>query len=330
MDQNNLEDEVRDAIEAVVTEDVAEGKKKKPGRPRKETIQVPIAVHGIIDKPANEADLIELIYCDPLVFKRLITLLKGYQVSEVELNFDKNGMRIETKNRLGTVDILTTISGACMNLYYCKEPIKVWVKREELENTFGSLTKNHHKITWLLRENYRQLLYIIAKSAEIGSEQIFEVDVFYKKDFVQPPRIDDDSGYPIRFRIGVKYFRKAMTGVSHTANKLIIQKTGHQPLQLTVNRTQGSGVGWSEVYQESDKIGLQSAIEQNDIFNVSVELSNILPFCKYALGDNIFIAADKDRRISMQCFADKREIGWAVSIKIFSNIVATAPNLLVK
>lgn len=330
--------EVKAAIEAVIDADkgnaadtAAGAKKKKPGRPRKATLQVPIAVHGIIDKPANEADLIELIYCDPLVFKKVIGVLKGYQVSEVGLNFDKTGLRIETKNRLGTVDILVTISGACMNLYYCKEPIKIWVKREELERTFGSLGKNHTKVTWLLRENYRQLLYIIAKSSELNSEQIFEVDVFYKQDNGQilQPCIDDDSNYPLKFKIITKYFRKVIITASNNADRLTIQKTGDQPLQLTVNRAKGSGTGWSEVYPDAEKIGLQSNISQNDIFNVSVEFANILPFCKQAPGDNIFVAADKTKRVSLQCFTDRREIGWAICVKIFSNIVAAPSGILV-
>lgn len=304
--------------------------KKKPGRPRKENINIPIAVHGIVEKPVNDVDLIELIYSDPMLFKKYIALLKGYQVGEIELNFDKNGLRIDTKNRVGTVDIATTISGACMNLYYCKEPIRIWVKRTALEMVVNSLSKNHCRITWVLRENYREMLYIIVKNSVYGSDQIFEVEVFSKEAAIPPVVPDDDSAYPIRFKISTKYFKKVMTTVSKDSKRFTIQKNGVQPLQLTIGRSQDTNVGWTEVYGEGDKISLQSRIAQDDIFNVSVEILNILPFCKYALGEDIYVAADKERRIMFQCFADRKEIGWTMGVKIFSNIIGAVNPLLVQ
>jgi hypothetical protein len=332
------EDEVLKAIEEAAGEDSEPATKtssrkvkKKPGRPRKENIHIPIAVHGIVEKPVNDVDVVELIYSDPMLFKKWIALLKGYKVGEIELNFDKNGLRIDTKNRLGTVDIATVISGACMNLYYCKEPIRIWVKRTALEIMVNSLSKNHCRITWVLREkDYREMLYIIVKNSVYGSDQIFEVEVFSKAAAIPAAVTDDDSGYPVRFKISTKCFKKITTTVSKDSKRFTIQKNGAQPLQLTIGRSQDSNVGWTEVYGESDKIGLHSTIAEDDIFNVSVEFDNILPFCKYALGEDMYIAADKERRIMFQCFADRKEIGWTMSVKVFSNIIGQANPLVVQ
>lgn len=337
------EEEVKNAIEAAVQAPAAEapavdgaapaaGKKikKKPGRPRKENIHIPIAVHGIVEKPVHDVDLIELIYSDPMLFKKYIAILKGYKVGEIELNFDRNGLRIDTRNRINTVDISTTISGACMNLYYCREPVRIWVKRSALDLVVNSLSTCHSRITWVLRENYREMLYIIVKNSTYGSDQIFEVEVFSKEPQIPPMITDDDSNYPVRFRIGVKYFKKIMTTISKDSKRFTIQKNGVNPIELTINRAQDSNVGWTEVYPEGDKIGLQSQIAADDIFNVSVEIANILPFCKYALGTDIYIAADKEKRISFQCFADKKEIGWTMCVKVFSNIIGAANGLLVQ
>lgn len=322
--QGNQQDEEENIAAAV--EEVG-GKKKKPGRPRKENIHIPIAVHGIVQAPVNAEDLIEMIYSEPTLFKKYIALLKGYQVGEIELNFDKTGLRIDTKNRVGSVDISTVISGACMNLYYCKEPIRIWVKRSALEMVVNALSNHHCRITWLLRENYREMLYVIIKNSVYGSDQIFEVEVF-SKDATVPPVPPDDSAYPVRFKIATKYFKKVVTSVSKDSKRFTIQKNGNQPLQLTIGRSQDSNVGWTEVYSESDKIGLQSTIGGEDIFNVSVDMQNILPFCKYALGDDIYIAADKEKRIMFQCFADRKDNGWAMCVKAFSNIIGTANPLV--
>jgi hypothetical protein len=45
--------------------------KKKPGRPKKKIANVPVEVHGIVDKPVNDEDLLELVYCNPTLFKKI-------------------------------------------------------------------------------------------------------------------------------------------------------------------------------------------------------------------------------------------------------------------
>jgi hypothetical protein len=319
-------DDVKNAIEEAAA-DPPEQKdqkvRKKPGRPRKNAINIPIEVRGNIDRAINEGDTMELIYNDPSLFHKMFNILKGYAISEVELNFDKNGLRIETMDRVKKVRIVENISGVCMNLYYCKEPIRIWVKRTDLDRVFGNLGKHHCKVTWILNEKSRHTLYIIIKGAEYNSDQIFEVDTF-NKDAIDNQIKDDDTNYPIKFKISVKYLKKQITGVAKTSKMFTIQKPGDNPLQLTVSKAQTSNVTWTEVFNDAHKLELQSLITPDDVFNVSVEFLNILPFCKYAIGDDVYIAADKTQRISFQCFADRKELGWAASIKIYSEIVKTA------
>jgi hypothetical protein len=321
------EEEAKKAIEAAtapapVAAPAKAVRPKKLGRPKKNGVAIPVEVTGVITEPINPGDTVEMIYGAPIMFKKLFALLKGYVVSEVELSFDQNGLRIETMDRVRKVRIIQNISGACMNTYYCKAPVRVWVKRMDLDRVFSNLTANEYKVTWLLNENHKHILYVIVKGAKYSTDNIFEIDVNYKEAQDNLLR-DDDTNYPVKFKISIPYLKKQINSVSKTAKVLTIQKTGDDPLQLTVGKTQTSNVGWIEVYNDAAGIDLQSTIKATDIFNVSVEIPNILPFCKYAIGEDAYIAADKTERISFQCFADKKEHGWAASVKIFSEIIKT-------
>lgn len=303
----------------VVAGAVAE-KKKKPGRPPKNMVNIPVEVHGIVAQPINQDDIIELIYGKPVLFKKICTLLKGYGVGEVELNFDRNGLKIETYDKLKKVKITVNISGLCMNLYYCKEPIKVWVKRESLERVFGSLGKNHIKVTWLLKNDYRKVLYLIVKEGDVNSDQIHEIDVFYKEVVQDQAKPNDDTNYPLKFKVSAKNFKKLLTDINKRSKIFTIQKTGREPLQFTIGKTQNQKDHWTEVFNDDKKIDLHSNIADDDLFNVSVDIANVIPFSKYSIGDDVYVAADNKEAISFYCLADKKEIGWAASIKIFAEI----------
>lgn len=294
-------------------------KKKKPGRPKKEIAAVPVDVHGIVDRPVNESDVLEMVYCNPIMFKKILQLYKQFEVSEVEMNFDKTGLKIITKDHIGKSTIYTTIDGRCMNLYYCKNPLRICVKRDSLERVFGSMDKNHYKITFLLKEDYRSTLYLIVKNLEYNNDDSFEIDVVFKPE--EPNRIeyrDDDTNYPIKFKISSKHFKTRINNIRKLSPVFTIQKVGNEPLQLTYDRAQK--VNFTGVYNDAEKINLESKISPDDVFNVSVHIDYIKPFSSSNIGDEVFIAAHKHEKMSFMTRLDRKDIGWAACIKIFTEV----------
>lgn len=297
-------------------------KKNKPGRPKKKVVSVPVEVHGIVEKPANPEDVLELVYCNPLMFKKIFALQKAFEVSEVEMNFDPTGLRIVTRDHLKMSTIYTIIDGRCMNLYYCKEPIRICVKRDSMEKVLGSLEKNHYKISFLLKENYRSTMYIIVKDMEYNSDDSFEIDVVYKpEDAVE--QTYDDTNYPIKFKISSKHFKMRINNIRKLSPTFTIQKSGNDPLQLTFDKAQK--VNWTKVYNDSEKIALASTIAPDDLFSVSVVIDYIKPFSNSNIGEEVQISADKRERMSFMTRLDKKDIGWAALIKIFTEIKKNGP-----
>ena len=186
------EDEIDNAIAKVGLPEV--DIKKKPGRPKKKIVNTPIEVHGIVENAINEEDVMELVYCNPTMFKKLLSLYKQFEISEVEMNFSQHELKIIAKDHLCKSTIYTIIDGHCMNLYYCKHPVRICVKRDNLERVLGTLGKNHYKITFVLKDNYRSTMYMIIKDLEYDNENSFEVDVVFKpEDPIQAEVRDDEK-----------------------------------------------------------------------------------------------------------------------------------------
>ncbi|QYB17701.1 hypothetical protein PV-S19_0337 [Pacmanvirus S19] len=318
------EEEVLNAIEnaagdEVPVENAPADVKKKPGRPKKKVANVPVEVHGIVDKPVNDDDLLEMVYCNPTMFKKLLQLYKSFEVSEVEMYFDPNGAKIITKDHLKKSTIYTTIDGRCMNLYYCKEPVRVCVKRDNLEKILGTLGKNHYKITFILKEDHRSNMYLVVKDIEYNNDDSYEIDVVFKpEDPAQRENRDDDSNYPIKFKISSKHFKTKLNNIRKISPTFTIQKCGDEPLQFTFDKAQM--VNWVGVYNDPEKIELKSTITDDEIFNVSVPIDWIKPFSNSNIGDDVYIAADKREKMSFMTMLDKKDIGYAACVKVYTEI----------
>jgi len=313
---NVIEDVAGD--EEVVVEPA--GDKKKPGRPKKKITNVPVEVHGIVDKPVNEEDLLELVYCNPTMFKKLLQLYKSFEVSEVEMNFNPTGVKIVTKDHIGKSTIYTTIDGRCMNLYYCKAPIRVCVKRENLEKILGTLGKNHYKITFILKEDHRSHMYLIIKDIEYNNDDSYEIDVIFKPEDPQRNAVrDDDTNYPIKFKISSKHFKAKLNNIYRISKTFTIQKCGDEPLQFTFDKA-AQKVNWTGVYNDSEKIDLKSTLAEDEIFNVSMFIDYIKPFSNSNIGDDVYIAADKREKMSFMTMLDKKDIGYSCCIKVYTEI----------
>jgi len=296
--------------------------KKKPGRPKKMTVSVSANVKGIVDTPTTPGAVLELIYHSPTLFKKIMQLLKAFEVEEVEFNFDKLGLKIAAVDHLGNSNICVIIRGEHMNLYYCKEPLRICVSRANLDKTLGILAKVHYNICFMLKENYRSMMSIGIRDMDYDNDELFEIDIIYKPDSFIDSSTNDDSNYPIKFRMSSKHFKTKINNMKKISDEFSIEKSGDDPLQFSTNRPKT--VAYIGVYNDSDKISLRSTIASDDIFKVSMTIDHIKPFSNSGIGDFVEIAVDKRKMISFTTDLDKKDdLGrvYAAQIKIYTKII---------
>jgi len=298
--------------------DIVQQPKKRPGRPKKEAPTINVETHGVVAAPANEDDLVELVYCNPMLFKKLFQMYKAFEVSEVEMDFTKEFVKIITKDHLGKSNIYTTIFGRYMNLYYCREPTRVRIRRDNLEKVLSAIGKNHYKLTLILNRDHRSHMYLIMKDIEYDNDDSYEIDVLIKQDAEVVVVNDNDTAYPISFKMSSRHFKTKINNIRKLSPTFTIQKCGGEPLQLTFDKAQK--VNWTGIYNDGAKINLKSRLAPEDVFNVSLVIDYIKPFSNSNIGDDVVIAADKREKMSFTTFLDKKDNGCAAEVKVFTEV----------
>lgn len=296
----------------------AEQQKKKPGRPRKRLVVSPIDIKGIVTEPSNPEHVLELVYCNPGIFKKLLHLFKQFEVGEIDIYCDHKGIKMVAKDHFDKSTIYTFVNGDCMNLYYCKEPVHLCITRSNLESVFGNLNKNHYKISIILRENYRSAIYVIVKDLEYNNDDTYEVSVTFKSTDETVDE-DNDEDYPIRFKMSSRHFKSRISSIRKLGKPFTIQKSGTSPLQIILDSAQN--VQFTSIYHDSEKIALDSKIGEDDVFSASVYVDNIKPLASASISDDIIVAADKFKKMSFTMYMDKKENGYAAVAKVFVKLV---------
>lgn len=300
--------------------------KKKPGRPKKKLEAPPIDIRGIQREPLDDEDMIEFVYHNPSLFGKILKLFKKYSVSQIELKFELEGLRMVCKDHINKSKIEVFIDGSKMNLYYCREPIRICIERDRLDKVLGILNVNHNKITILSKkDDYRSVLYIVVRDAEYESTEESRIDVIYKPEENDDAGIkDNDTDYPIKFSLSSKHFKNRVSHIKKQGKIMMIEKNGNDPLRITSEIDHK--INDAGVYQNSEKIGLRSTVAADDIFITSVFVDYIKPFSDTTIGDMVHISAHKTEKLSMLTHVDSCDNNtWACTIKIFTEIKSHRP-----
>lgn len=316
-----------------VVDALADKNKKRPGRPRKKVIVAPFEIHGVAPMPVNPENLMEMIYENPRIFKKLFTLYKAYVVDELVIDFDADSIRIISKSHTGKTTNFTSFDCRLLNHYYCKEPRRICVRRECLSNIFKSLDKIHCKIMFYLKEDtQKSILHITIKDFEMDDEQNYEVELLAKFDNTIPV-FHDDTKYPLSFELPSKSFKKKIADISNLSTVLTFQKRGEDPLEVTYELPKK--ITMTGVYRNSEKIKLKSTVEPGDILSSSVMINHIKPFSNANIGDSVLICVDRFQPMSFTTYLDRKKIdnadgtvsdGFVCTVKIFVDINRFAGN----
>jgi hypothetical protein len=295
--------------------------KKKPGRPKKRAQAVQAHVLGVIHTPSCEEDIVEMVYYNPLIFRKIFQLFKAYEVSEIDVIFDREFMYFVSEDHLKKSVICVTFVAKYLNQYFCKSPVKIRMKRDGLE-VLANLNKDHFRISFALRENFRSILYVHSSEYTSGLNNIYEINVISGQ-AIDTYKAASDTTYPIKFKLPIGSFKAILANTRKYSEILSFQKCGNGPMQLIIKNTK-KGMNWSGVYDDSEKMEC-TTLNADDIFNVSVVIDYMKPFGTTNIDDEVFIALDKSEPLSLTCCADKRGTGNALTdytlfVKVFTEI----------
>jgi hypothetical protein len=290
--------------------------KKKPGRPKLQNSNTKMSIEGISLTPANKEDCVELAYLNPKFFKKLFKIFKEYEISEINIVFDKTEVRFILKN--DNVNIVFTMYGKHLHFYYCAQPKQVVVMRESLEKIM-TCDKKDYKLTICLKDSNKSAMFIIIRDYEYESNDQYKIDVIPKE--IYSDNVDETLSYPIKFTLSSKHFKKKINDIQKISPTLTIQKNGDEPIQFTF--AEAKQINYNGIYANDEKIKLESTLNPNDVFLISVCIGYIKPYSNSVIGDDTIIRADQNKKLAFITMLDKRDGEYACCLQILTTTTSS-------
>ena len=280
--------------------------KKKPGRPRKRPLKKPMKRKGVSTSPLNVSNMMEMIYDMPSVFKRIFTLFKSMAVKEICMHFEQNQISIVTADHLKKTNIRVNIDCKKINHYYCKEPSRIYLNPKNMEKIIQVLDKNYMSIAFVLKTiTSKSVLTIIFKN-DIKIDEHREIGLIQSSRNTSTPSFED-AGYPVKFTLPGKYFKKFVNDISSFSDTLTISKVGDGALTFSYT-SKDKTVKSKHIVQSPESISLISSVSNDDIFSSSVQIDYIKPLSSSLLSDFVSISADTHKNMIFKIAIDNKTI----------------------
>jgi hypothetical protein len=293
--------------------------KRKPGRPPLRIKKEQIERMGIVNEPRNANNIMELVYDIPMIFKKIFNFLKLMEVKEIKIKFMENSVQIISIDHLEKNIINLNIDCSKMIHYYCKNQIIVVLDSKNIEKVLQKIDKNYNTITFISKlDTYRSEIMINFSNTDIDIDEIHIINLM-ESNFVDDTKYEythiDYNKYPIKFQLPCKYFKKIINDISVFSNIFKIEKIKGIELQFPYD-TDGRTIKVNNIFNNADKIKLESSINENDIFSVSTYIDYVKALSNSLISDNIKIHVDKENDMVFKLFVDNTTFELTIYTKI--------------
>jgi hypothetical protein len=287
--------------------------KKKPGRPKKVVEPSLVKTNGIVNSPNSKENMLELVYHNPLIFKKLSSAFKSFNILNVIMHFTKEGISIKTRDHKHVSVIHIFIDGSKATHYYCKEEFQIGLKRPNLDQIFKIIDTHYTRIAFISKTTtYRSSFYIQFFNGDMQNEEIFETEIYDLKEDDIPAH--NNENYPLKFTLSSKFFKKKINDNVNSSQKIEIQKNGNDPIRFTHQLEEQ--LKFTSIMTNEHLLDIDSKISDDEFIIVSVRMDFIKPIAKCLLGNKVRLELHEKNPICIETKSDDE----FCSIKVFTDI----------
>ncbi len=293
------------------TEPTGETVKRGPGRPPNKKKEDKLVRHGIIKKPSNAGDkhenTVEIVYDNPLMFKKIFGLFKEYNVIQIEVMFDLNKTYMYAMNHHNTVSIMVEILGERMNSYYVAAPLYASFDTKSFHNIFKGINKDYNQIMFTTNAAFQNAnIWMTFEREDHASKYKIELNTqndnsaMLKHSILQS--VNQNVNYLVSFDINFKELKNKISEYSHITKKINIElvgdyvKTGSRQPQSYVEFTCSDSSGKINnisLYTNPVSMNLVSKCDNISTFIAPMWINNIEPLASSLISDKIRFYVDE-------------------------------------
>jgi hypothetical protein len=272
--------------------------KRGPGRPCIDNKNRNIIPLGICNTPENTDNLIEFKFNNPNVFKRIFTLFKAHNVSEIQLIFDRENITMLGESYSKECNFRLVVDCKAVYRYYCLRPICLLINRALMGLIIDKIDANFYSDIQFTVSNYNEIIRSMTISLfnsnlnsvanhmlNLSSMPIINITDSWNKEY-----------YRLSFQFNKKNFKKIINDIESVSNKFIIEKVaGSYP--LVFKYTKDCNV--IEVVESYDpnKIDLESKMLEFEIIAATLKVVNIKSIANAQIGPFVKLYIDNEKKL---------------------------------
>jgi hypothetical protein len=262
--------------------------RRPPGRPRINPLRSPVERRGVSSTPKKDDNAIELIYSEPMMFKKALQLFKAMSANEMTIVFDKTEIRISASNNTKKSDVLVTFDCSKMVHYYCEQKSSAVLNVLNVEKVNQVLNKNHTMVTMVLKKtSFRSsIIFIFQNDMRIDEVREVMLIVPTQENITNLADFNTDE-HPIKFQMTCKFFKKFIVNSKTFAETLTFRKVGAAGNLTFSYTTDDNMIKSQHIVKDNDAINLESTIDGDDVFIVSIKLDYIKPLANALITPDI-------------------------------------------
>lgn len=293
-------------------DDTESEKKRRPGRPRKNVPRKKIERTGLVDKPEDSDYSIELIYENPMMFKKIFALFKAYGIQNIHMTFDHTGVCMFSISKERDIKIFIEIFGNKLNSYYCARDLTVTVDTENFNNIFQSINKDFSKIilaTTRQQQSSRIFMHFVDEENEKSQ---YEIELSPNANNVNETcsQIGEilklEQQYPIAFDLPSKYLKHKITEYGNLkTNKICIQQEiNNNDREIFFScETLDRKISNKSPLTNTNKMNLQSTYD-SPWFIAPIFITNLRPLANSLISDKLRLSVDEQRDLICTSWLD--------------------------
>lgn len=295
-------------------------KKKGPGRPKKYKDLPPAKILGIQNKPKYRNNKMELIYCSPLIMKKILSFFIG-QSETMQCKFKKDKVEMLCRDKYNANRIRVTMNGDKMHRYYCYDEFEYGLALTYLEPLNKKLGKQFSEFMWFSEDDeqlskthiWLKWMYISKGWNQNNYSLAGQYVRINEKDFDDY----DEDDYPISFTLKNKLFKDIIgDAANHHGQNIYIRQNGkNAPLTIEYYPS-ARRYGSSNPFGDPKEIELISSLREDELFSVAISIEFLKPIASIIPTEKIHFKVSKTQPLIMLSYLDSKSIEVNILTKI--------------
>ncbi len=295
--------------------------KRRVGRPKLVKPAPPTATRrGIVAEPSIPDHALELVYDEPINFKKIFMLFKLMDTRDVKMEFRLTGVRISGSGHLKSNHIDLNINSAKLSQYYCRHNITVVVDQKNLEKVIQKIDKSYSNIHFIAKQDsYMKELYIVLNDEAQGIKEYHTISL------LESSNTSDDNivsslpfqNYPLSFTLPSKYFKKVIGDISKFSKDFTVERRPGVPLSFPYD-SNSKTIDVNHVFTNPELFKINSSMPDTEFISTTVRIEYIQSLATALLSDNINVFVDHENMMVFSTTIDDATFTLLLAVKIVS------------